>query len=658
MYVLGLLGEPQPIRATDHDIASQWRSGWYHDSAAVLLKDGEVVAAIEEERLSRNKHTGKFPRRAIQFCLSHAGIELEDVDLIAYGEQGGHGPCRDPEISEARIAQLLQREVGAREDLRSRIRLVEHHIGHAMSAFGCSGLDRSLILTADGFGDGVAGLIAEGGPDGLSVLSSIPLGQSLGAFYLSVVEYLGFGVNDEYKVMGLAPYGNASAYAGLFRDHVVLKEAGQFEIRPALLEGLLTLGPRRERHERLGAVHRDVAAALQGSLEETVFHVLRYFQGETGHRDLCLAGGVAQNCSLNGKILASGLFERVFVQPASYDAGVALGAALHVWEREGTPNATRTSLTHVFLGPSIGEDEEIRRLLERWESWISVESCAEPAVRAADLLVGGSVLGWVQGRSEFGPRALGNRSILADPRPASNRERVNEIVKKREGFRPFAPAVTEEAAHEYFDLSEALRSPFMTFAVPVRKAWRKTLGAVTHADFSARVQTVSKATNERFWRLLGEFGERTGVPVLLNTSFNNDREPIVDSVDDAVACFLTTGLDHLIVGNFLVEKKRSAQGRCLGLRAEIPSDQWLVRGKEELAGAGQSWVYGLIGARQVVTPLSEGAFQLLTAHDEREPLSRTVGRLEKTVPYVHSELEREIYALWSERKIRLLPPSC
>jgi carbamoyltransferase len=383
-------------------------------------------------------------------------------------------------------------------------------------------------------------------------LADLRPSQSLGGFYLSTIELMGLSMFDEYKAMGLAPYGDPSVYRHLMRELYTLKECGQYEIASngKLTQVLTAHIPAVKSSEDIQPCHRNLAASLQEALEEIVFHVLRHWRAKTGIDNLCLAGGVAHNCTMNGKILASDLFKNVFVQPAAHDAGCALGAGLFASMRRKAilPVAP---LTDVYWGPEIGDAHAIEAELGRWSGWLEFYRSPDIVAEAADALAAGEVLGWVQGRSEFGPRALGNRSIIADPRPAENRARINFMIKKREGFRPFAPSVIVEAAADYFELGQVAALPFMSYVVKVRENWHAKLGAITHVDGTARVQTVSESGNARYHALIKAFGERTSVPMVLNTSFNNNVEPIVDSIYDAIVCFLTTGLDKLVIGDFV-----------------------------------------------------------------------------------------------------------
>jgi carbamoyltransferase len=354
-------------------------------------------------------------------------------------------------------------------------------------------------------------------------IDAFPQSKSLGVLYLEAIKYIGYASFDEYKVMGLAPYGDPERFLGLLRTSYALLPDGKYDLALDRIDA--TLKPAVERRAKgapITQAHMDLAAGLQSALEEIVLHVLRHHQRASGHRRLCLAGGVAHNCTMNGKIARSGMFEEIFVQPAAHDAGCALGAALAVSVPDGAAPRPRR-LSSVYWGRDVGDDRAIRAELDRWSPWLTVERSADVARTAASLIAGGAVIGWVQGRSEFGPRALGHRSILADPRPAENKDRINRMVKKREAYRPFAPSVLEERAHEFFVLPQAASTlGFMVIVLEVREDRRELLGAITHVDGTARVQTVSRAASPRYWDVIHAFGELTGVPVLLNTSFNNN----------------------------------------------------------------------------------------------------------------------------------------
>jgi len=653
MKILGFLGEPKAVRASPYAIVSEWRSGWYHDAAAVLVEDGVVVAAIEEERLSRRKHSGKFPYLAIEHCLRARGLTLDDIDYIAYGEEGGVGTYRDASISEAHIATLLAARFPCRSDLADKIVTVEHHIGHAMSAFIPSGFARALVMTADGFGDGVAGRLLAAAGKRITILDSISTPSSLGAFYAAVVSHIGFGPKDEYKVMGLAPYGDTQRFHAFFDTQVTLLRKGRFEIDPGFERALATLGEKRAREAPVERVHMDLAAGVQRALEEIYFHVLSYARKAHGHTNLCPAGGTAQNCTVNGKLLRSGMFANVFVQPASHDAGVPLGAALFV-DRLLAParRARPAKLEHVYWGAAIDESA-IGTTLESWSDFVTAERSADVFGATAQHLADGEVVGWVQGRSEFGPRALGNRSILADPRPSENKDRINSMVKKREAFRPFAPSVLVEEAARYFELAGADELPFMTFTTTVHPEKRRELGAVTHVDGTARVQTVSHDTNERFWRLLRAFADRTGVPILLNTSFNNNVEPIVDSIVDALVCFLTTGLDRLVIGEHVIQKRTVSPVAYLSMALRLPIEAVVSRGTDRETDAP---LHSIMLREQTHTvPISELMCRALVTTRAGQTMSEVLRDLHIVDEAQRTAIAAELFMLWSARAVILTP---
>ncbi|MER9477644.1 carbamoyltransferase [Mesorhizobium sp. M0520] len=580
MLCLGISGGLDQV----HENRFELRNAFMHDGAAVLVRDGRVIAAVEEERLNRMKHSNKLPIRSIQYCLSAAGVQLNDIDRVALyasepyanamleGISASHPDILSiPLDAKTLVQDLLTREFGTKLD-SSRISFVSHHQAHAVSAFAMSGFEQSLILAIDGSGDFLSGLLAVGSGTEITQLEAFPENNSLGLFYLETIRYLGYGLFDEYKVMGLAPYGDPAPYRELFEQFYELSANGGGyrvhldRIGPALLRNIEV----RRKGMPFTQQHRDVSASLQEALERIVFHILRHHREATGMKRLCLAGGVAHNCTMNGKLLYSGLFEDIFVQPASHDAGCALGAALIVSNEMGRP-APCERLQEVYWGPDLGSERAVQQELNAWAGHLEVERSDDVASSAADWIANGAVIGWVQGRSEFGPRALGNRSILADPRPAANKDRINAMVKKREGYRPFAPSVLEEDASEFFDLPDGRHEfPFMNFVVRVRDSKRALLGAITHVDGTARLQTVSHNANPAYWEVINAFKKRTGTPILLNTSFNNNAEPIVDSVADAIATFLTTELDGLVVGPFLVKKRAATLQDWTALAVSLP----------------------------------------------------------------------------------------
>lgn len=644
--------------------------GFSHDGAAALLEDGTVIAAIEEERLNRIKHSNKFPERAMQFCLDRRSARVEDIDHFAfylredccnnilsrsflYHEHEQTRRLVDTRsLLRDRLQQAFQRDIAP-----ERISFVPHHMAHAASAFALSGFDRSLILAVDGIGDFLSGIVVSGEDSQLQELKRFHMKKSLGALYFSVTRLLGFTYFDEYKVMGLAPYGDPTRYRSALRQLYELLPGGDYELR---LDGVASslvgkVRPRRS-DEPIEQEHKDLAASLQEALEEIVLYILTHFSQTTAHRNLCLSGGVAQNCTMNGKILYSGMFDQVFVQPASHDAGCALGAALMVSKHHGSNGKSRC-LPHVYWGSDIGDNTSIAAELDKWSGLVAYRRCEDVTRETAQLLADGAVIAWVQGRSEFGPRALGNRSILADPRPAHNKDRINKMVKKRESFRPFAPSVLEEDLYEYFDVPPGRGCfSFMSFVVRVREDKRGLLGAITHVDGTARLQTVSRDTNPRFWTLLSRFKELTGVSCLLNTSFNNNAEPIVESIENSIATFLTTGLDYLVVGDFLVTKRDVNWKNLPDLHISVPHYIQMVqhrgfnRSGEMIRNCELQNTYDE-GFR---LPISEELHRLLSAAHEQpvlRDLLKTVSHGAETTQRLTSDLLK----LWERRMIRLHP---
>lgn len=632
-----------------------------HDAAAVLVDDGVVRFATEEERLDRVKHSNHFPVRAIAAALAAEGISLADVDAVSYyfGEEANDAELdlmylRNPGVAIEHSRQLIARrlrEAFGDELPDSHIRFVGHHDAHAHSGYFGSDFADALVVVMDGTGgDRSISVLSATGAD-LTLLRSHPTSKSLGRFYSTAIEVLGYSRFDEYKVMGLAPHGDPSTYAELFASLYELRPDGEYDLRlDGLREALLAGGPPpRRAGEPFERPYKDFAAALQAAFEDIAFHLVRYHQRETGHARLCLSGGAALNSTFNGRLLSSALFERIYVDPSPHDAGAALGAA---WAtaRECGGRVGRRPIRHMYLGRSIGrEPGGVETRLRRWETVVDVQPLDAPARNAAALLADGSILGWMQGASEFGPRALGNRSILADPRPAENCSRINQAVKRREWYRPFAPAVLAEYVHDYFVVPDGSDHRFMGFVALVRPEMRDRLGAVTHVDGTARLQVVHRDDNPRFWEVIRGFGESTGVPVLLNTSLNNFAEPIVDSIDDGVACFLTTALDGLVVGNFLV--RRRDIDAAAAVRSLVPR---LATGAEvvtTVTGGGRPSraVTMRRGRRRgVPVPVSEEVHELLARADG----AATVGDLGGTADAAFAD---ELLALWSSRYVSLGP---
>ncbi len=558
------------------------------DAAAAVVRDGRMLAAAEEERFVRIKHVTALPVRAMVSCLRQAGVSLADVDAIAvpwkYWVIGRRARLalgamlRSPalfRVKGRRSAERLRQEWAELAFLprhlqrhfgpgRYRPTFLDHHLCHAASTFLVSPFERAAILIVDGASEAHTTMLAVGEGRQIRVLQRTSLPHSLGQFYAAITAYLGFIPDqDEYIVMGLAAYGEPR-FADVFRRHVLSpRPDGQFWLNTSLLDFHLArvdlftpelerlLGVHRKPGEDIGQRHRDVAASAQLVLEETLLHIGRHLKQLTGADHLCLAGGVAYNCVANSRLKEELGFTQVFVQPAAGDSGAALGAALWLANRRGEATQ-REPMTHAYLGPAFSE-EECRRSLER--AGLSGQRLSDEALceRAAEELANGRLLFWFQDRMEWGPRALGNRSLLADPRREDMRELINAKVKFREPFRPFAPAVLEERASDYFELAGP--SPFMQFTCKVRPSAKGLLPAVTHVDGTARIQTVDRQSNRMFRMLLEAFGRKTGVPVLLNTSFNV-QEPIVCTPDEAIRCFLRTQVDWLVLENLLIERPR------------------------------------------------------------------------------------------------------
>ena len=572
----------------------------YHgDVAAALLDNGRIVAAVEEERFRRVKHFAGYPRMAIDACLSLAGARATDVDAFAIPRARHAHIARKAWYAlrhrpRRRLFRAHQQSATRRDsltdvvashlkldptDVRRRTHFIEHHRAHLASTYYASGFSEAAVCAIDGFGDFVSTSIGRGRSGRLDLLDRVFFPHSLGILYSGVTQHLGFwNYGDEYKVMGLAPYGTATMTAQV-RQLLRLLPHGRFEldlrmfrhwdgsVRFDFADGeptvgrLLTdaarelLGPPREKEQPVEAHHESLAASVQEVFEEAFFHVLSEVARRVPSTSLCLAGGCAMNSVANGKVRARTPFTSLYVQPAAGDNGTALGAALDLWHQT-TSNGSAQPMRHAYWGPEFSE-EAIEQALSvsanalrgcrRWDFVANDALCDW----TADRLARGQIVGWFQGRMEWAARALGNRSILADPRRAEMRDVINRKIKFRERFRPFAPSIIEEAVDEFF--VDAVPDPFMTQVYPVRPEKRAMLAAVTHVDGTGRLQAVNRETNPIYWQLLQAFGQRTGVPVLLNTSFN-ENEPIVEQPVQAIDCFLRTDMDVLVLGSTALEK--------------------------------------------------------------------------------------------------------
>jgi carbamoyltransferase len=574
----------------------------YHgDVSAVLLRDGELVAAVEEERFRRIKHYAGFPADAIRACVAMAGISPEQVDHVgisrnprahlwrkaafALRNRPGGGLVKDRAANYRRVGEIpwtLAKTLGFPDTHQPQVHWIEHHPAHLASTFFVSPFDEAAVCAIDGFGDFVSTSWATGAGSSLNVIHRTFFPHSLGLLYLAITQYLGFSkYGDEFKVMGLAPYG-APDFVPQIRKLVHLRPGGRFELNlpyfrhwsegagmtwdegEPILEPVFSellereLGPARRRDEPVAAKHEAIAASLQVVFEEAAFHVLNGLHAATKQSRLCLAGGCAMNSVANGKIRERTPFREVYIQPASGDNGTALGAACYVWNHI-LKQPRRFVMTHGYWGPSF-ESRAIDAAMNGRTTDVRSQQCqttviddpAELCEWTAERIAEGLVVGWFQGRMEWGARALGNRSILADPRRADMREIINTKIKFREKFRPFAPSVLEEACNDYF--VGAVPDPFMIQVYPVRPDKRNVLPAVTHVDGSGRLQTVSRESNPLYWQLIRAFQRQTGVPVLLNTSFN-ENEPIVLKPEEALDCFLRTHMDVLVLGDRVMTKR-------------------------------------------------------------------------------------------------------
>ncbi len=557
-------------------------SCFYHDSAAVLLKDGEILFAAQEERYTRKKHDESFPKNAIEHALKHAGITANDLSAIAFYEKPFlkffdrilqttmkvwprgfmqyHMALQEWMPKKLWTPQIIKKELG----YDGKIYYPAHHESHAASAYFCSGFLDAAVITADGVGEWATTTIGHGQGKDVKLLREIRYPHSLGLLYSAITYYLGFKVNSaEYKVMGLAPYGEPK-YVDQMRKLIDLKRDGSFALNMKYFTyeyGLRMTGrnieklfgqPTRQPESPLEQFHKDIARSLQDITDDAMMNLARAAKELTGSKYLCLAGGVALNCVSNGKILRSGLFEDIFIQPASGDAGGALGAALMVWHKE-MQGERLPKMEHTYFGNAYGQ-REIEEFLSNENIPYEKVSQQDVSQHVAQLLEGEHVIGWFQGRMEFGPRSLGNRSIIADARNPENWKKVNLKIKFRESFRPFAPTVLEERTTDYFHLDHD--SPFMLLVADTVEAKRKEIPAVTHVDGSARIQTINRNQNALYYDLLKAFEMNNGCPVIINTSFNVRGEPIVESPKDALNCFLHTHMDYLVLGQCVIDKKK------------------------------------------------------------------------------------------------------
>jgi len=573
-------------------------NAFHGDSSACLLDEGRLIAAVEEERFRRVKHWAGFPAMSIRYCLEAAGIRISDVDHVALNQDSAanlskkiaysvtHRPDLGLVLDRIRnkkkrsgTLELLAGEFGE-DPIRAQLHPVEHHVAHLSSAFHCSPFQTATVVSVDGFGDFASAAWGVGVGVEIGVEDRVYFPHSLGVFYQALTQFLGFPkYGDEYKVMGLASYGTPE-YLAQMKQIVLLQEDGTFRLNldyfnhhdkkidyewesgspsvGALYSSRLAelLGPSRSPDEPLEQKHKDMAHSVQAMYEQAFFHLLNQLHQRHGSTALAVAGGCGMNSVANGRVRQNTPFKSVYIQSAAGDAGGALGAAYSVWHRLG--NTRRVPMKHASWGPEFS-DEEFGLLLDKEKPRLEIENChvallgslQELCSRVVECILDGGVVGWFQGRMEWGPRALGNRSILCDPRRPDMKDILNLKIKRRESFRPFAPSVLREYVADWFEEDDDV--PFMMKVFPIRQERRSEIPAVTHVDGTGRLQTVHKDTNPLYWQLIDEFREKTGVPMLLNTSFN-ENEPIVCKPGEAMDCFLRTRMDMLVLGNWLVTR--------------------------------------------------------------------------------------------------------
>ncbi len=567
----------------------------YHaDSSAAIFVDGVMIAAIEEERFRRVKHWAGFPSMAIEFCLKEAGITLNEVDHIAIGRDpwaklgkkilflamnplGGVSAVKN-RLSNAKKVASLEEEFAKiasidKTAFKKKIHQVEHHRSHLASAFFASPFDEAALLSIDGSGDFTTTMIGIGRGNQIEVLDSVDFPHSVGIFYTALTQWLGFPhYGDEYKVMGLAPYGEAK-YVDQLRDLIEFTDNGLFKLNLKYFRnpnrGIISygddhipvvatlftdyfetkLGKARQKGEELTQFHKDMAASVQRFTEELIFHILQALQKRTGLKNVCIAGGVAQNSVANGKITSRTSFRNVYIPSAGHDAGISMGAALYVYNQT-LQQPRKPAIWSAYTGNKFSNDEIEQYLLSRDIKYKKLGD-EELYDYVAERLINAGVVGWFSGRSEFGPRALGGRSILADPRRADAKDLLNAKIKRRESFRPFAPSILKEYVETYFTINDVV--PFMEKVFPIQEGKRSLIPAVTHVDGTGRLQSVDQTVSPRYYALIDAFRKKTGVPILLNTSFN-ENEPIVNSPAEALDCFLRTQMDMLVMENIIVER--------------------------------------------------------------------------------------------------------
>jgi len=573
----------------------------YHaDSSAAIIKNGQLIAAVEEERFNRIKHWSGFPTEAIKYCLSACGITAKDIDYVAVNrnpranllKKVSYVLTKRPSISSLKdrlknrgkirsITDEFRQRIGLNDKLKAQFRFVEHHRAHLSSSFLVSPFQKSALISVDGFGDFLSCMMGVGDGNSIRTIDTVPYPHSLGIFYLAITQYLGFpNYGAEYKVMGLAPYGEPT-YIDEMRKIVLIQDDGKFKIdlgyfnhhdkgvvmawdntaptisRTFTDKLIKLLGPPREKGDEITQKHKDIAASLQTMYEEAFFSMLDWLYDTTKSSNLCIAGGCAMNSVANGKIFDRTAFKDIYIQPAAGDAGGAIGAAFYVWHTL-LGNKRDFVMKHAYWGPSFSKDELSKELdirnneIKECNCLVKKYEDGELCKRTAKCIADGKVIGWFQGRMEWGPRALGNRSILCDPRRANMKEILNLKIKRRESFRPFAPSILRDSVNDWFETNYDV--PFMLQVYQVKQDKQKEIPAVVHVNGSGRLQTVTDEQNYLYYKLIREFEKITCVPILLNTSFN-ENEPIVRHPREALDCFLRTNMDVLVLGNYVIERK-------------------------------------------------------------------------------------------------------
>jgi carbamoyltransferase len=664
MFALGLAGGLDAV----HEQVLDSPDNYTYDGAAVLLHDGVVVAAMEEERLDRIKHSNKFPVRAIQFCLESRGLRVADLSSIAYYVDELTADAlltrmylTRPELQKRLDARSLMRAVLGRElgcDIDpSRIRFYEHKLTHAACAMHQSGYSESLVYVIDNAGGLYSGRRDGSGTVSMQTVALTESAKSLQKLCHSLLPYLGLGLFEEYKALALATYGNPKTFEQSVGVLYELLPDGEYRFHlHRAAELLAEIEPPRAGAE-LSSRHRDLAAALQGAMERIVLHVLAHYRAVTGFRHLCVAGGMAENAWTNSAILYSGLFDSVFVHPAAYDSGCALGAALLASQDAGFP-ARQSRLQDVNWGSDVGKTSGIAAELERWSGFLKIEPSNDVVHLTAELIARDSLVGWVQGRSHFGTHALGGRNVLADPRSAANRDRVHRALGRTETYRPLTVMVREDDLSDWCELPQGSGPlPFQTFAVRMRPDKRANVAAALHPDGKARVQTVSREVEPLLWRLLGDLGQFTGCAAVLSASLNRSAEPTAESIEDSVACFLGSDLDYLIVGDLIAKKAEPTWASRMALRIALPGYVQLIRRKGwvERQRRGMSDELRTTFAAEARKTITRTLANLLADLDEETPLKDFFASA-CLDPQGERQLLDEITALWSAGMVVLRPP--